>query len=407
MSTFRVLIVDDDKQWSKNTTENLKQVTLAEITGEPHEKEMHIEYVTNQLDANRAIEKNTLGYDLILLDLLYPLTPNEAAPEVGQGEFAGMKWLPELRRLQPNATIMIITAYPNENYLRNVVDAISRDHANDFVPKRTPFRDLKGRVRLAVASQRRLRTLRMFENEFHSLFRSRAASVLADDIGRLIDRNSSELIRIAQNVESGDPTSIANAPGDIRGLCRSLHDRYSRMTSFFSTIGEHHLREMNLTSTISQMLLLCTRRFEETGAKVIAPTNGNATKLTTFESDIRIALHEVLWNAADALKDCRTPLARRTLEVRIAVDLESKRATISVLDNGGGFPDEVLAHIFEPHTSTHHDDRHHGLGLYIAKHMMQAVGGNIQVKNREEGGAEVVLTIPDLSKSAPQQTGNN
>ncbi len=395
MNKFRILVIDDDKEWAQNTCDNLRTIRLVDIIGEGYDDRPYIKHVTNQRAASQAVVNK---YDLVLLDLLYPNAPNKKTPEVSLGEFAGMRWLPELRRLQPNATIIILTAYPYENHLRNVVEAISRDHANDFVPKKAPFRDLLARIRLALAAQRRVQTLRMFEIEFHALLRSRAASVLASDVGRLIDHSNAELIDIAQNVESGDPCAIATAPGAIRGLCCVLREGYNKMSSFFATFGQERLRGVNLPKSVGQLLTLYAQRFAEAGAKTIAQTQDDGIVVTTYESDLRIALHELLWNAADALKDCKTPVAERKVEVKVAMDRVLKRAIVRVVDNGDGFSAEALAHIFEPRASTRRDDGHQGLGLYIAKHMMQAIGGSIQAKNSTKGGAEVVLTIPDLAK---------
>jgi two-component system C4-dicarboxylate transport sensor histidine kinase DctB len=144
------------------------------------------------------------------------------------------------------------------------------------------------------------------------------------------------------------------------------------------------------------MLTLYARKFGDVGAEVLAPPEEHGLRLTTYESDVRIALHEVLCNAADALKESRIPVPERRVELKIATD--GGRAIISITDNGGGFSDEALAHMFEPHFSTRKDGRHQGIGLYVAKHMVQAVGGSIDARNSSKGGAEVLLTIPDLSK---------
>ena len=148
----------------------------------------------------------------------------------------------------------------------------------------------------------------------------------------------------------------------------------------------------------NQMLLLYSRRIQEAGATAVVVQCESPVVLTTFPSDVRIALHEVLWNAVDALKECRTLPIDRKVEVRVTPDAGSQRSSIHVIDNGEGFSDDAIAHLFEPRGSTRKGTGHQGIGLYIAKHVMQAIGGGVFVKNRAGGGAEVVLTIPDLAR---------
>ncbi|HEV3072801.1 MAG TPA: ATP-binding protein, partial [Thermoanaerobaculia bacterium] len=67
-------------------------------------------------------------------------------------------------------------------------------------------------------------------------------------------------------------------------------------------------------------------------------------------------------------------------------------ARVAVLDSGPGVPPELLARIFDPYFSTH--DAGTGLGLPIARRIVEEHGGEIAARNRPEGGLEAVITIP-------------
>jgi two-component system sensor histidine kinase BaeS len=67
-------------------------------------------------------------------------------------------------------------------------------------------------------------------------------------------------------------------------------------------------------------------------------------------------------------------------------------ATVSVTDSGPGIPPESLPHIFERFYKSS-DSGGMGLGLSIAKYLVQAHGGTIRAENAAEGGTRIVFSL--------------
>ena len=86
------------------------------------------------------------------------------------------------------------------------------------------------------------------------------------------------------------------------------------------------------------------------------------------------------------------------LEVRRAMHDGNPWLQLRVSDSGPGIPEEDLAHVFEAFWQG--DDssagkRHGiGLGLTIAKRVVENHGGTIVVESRANGGTEVVMSLP-------------
>ena len=78
--------------------------------------------------------------------------------------------------------------------------------------------------------------------------------------------------------------------------------------------------------------------------------------------------------------------------VWVRVGQDDGFARIAVLDNGPGVRPENLPRIFDPYFSTH--DTGTGLGLPIARRVVEEHGGHIAAHNRPEGGLEVTITLP-------------
>jgi signal transduction histidine kinase len=79
--------------------------------------------------------------------------------------------------------------------------------------------------------------------------------------------------------------------------------------------------------------------------------------------------------------------------VTCRVDLNGgASATVSISDSGPGIPPDKLAEVFDPFFTTRQQGM--GLGLSIARSIVQAHRGKIWAENRPEGGAAFHFSIP-------------
>lgn len=84
-------------------------------------------------------------------------------------------------------------------------------------------------------------------------------------------------------------------------------------------------------------------------------------------------------------------------EVNIEVERSGDLLVVSVLDHGDGVPDDASEKIFDRFfqvaDAAHHSKVGPGLGLYIAKQIAEAHGGNIWVEPRKGGGSIFRFTV--------------
>lgn len=88
----------------------------------------------------------------------------------------------------------------------------------------------------------------------------------------------------------------------------------------------------------------------------------------------------------------------KTVRIRIAAERQTVGATkgvlLSVEDNGPGFFEKIVTHIFDPFFST--KEASTGLGLTLVKKYVDAHGGTIMISSsRLLGGAKIELFFPD------------
>lgn len=108
---------------------------------------------------------------------------------------------------------------------------------------------------------------------------------------------------------------------------------------------------------------------------------------------LKQALLNILINALEAMPDGG----------ELAIDLApvSGSAHISVRDTGPGIPAEVLDRIYHMHFTTKSGGT--GVGLYVARSVVQSHGGMIDVKSADGSGTAFTVTLP-LADAQPSVT---
>jgi signal transduction histidine kinase len=84
---------------------------------------------------------------------------------------------------------------------------------------------------------------------------------------------------------------------------------------------------------------------------------------------------------------------------------EDGTAQIVVADNGPGFSEDALAHLFEVGFTTKRDRGGSGQGLASLATFVQDVGGSIEVESRAGEGATIVVSLPAADPVAVPAAG--
>jgi nitrogen fixation/metabolism regulation signal transduction histidine kinase len=122
-------------------------------------------------------------------------------------------------------------------------------------------------------------------------------------------------------------------------------------------------------------------------ARLLAP---ELPRVRADPVQIRQVLHNLVQNAQDALENRKAAAEPPVIEVR--TERAGERVRLTVADNGGGFPEEIMARAFEPYVTT--KPRGTGLGLAIVKKIVDEHRGEVTIQNRPAGGAAVSVLLP-------------
>ena len=112
---------------------------------------------------------------------------------------------------------------------------------------------------------------------------------------------------------------------------------------------------------------------------------GTPVPLLCDEAQLGQALLNLLKNAAEALE------ISANREITIALTEDSSSVTLTVSDNGPGFPADKIGNLTEPYVTTR--PKGTGLGLAIVKRTVEEHKGTLTLSNREGGGACVTVVF--------------
>lgn len=202
----------------------------------------------------------------------------------------------------------------------------------------------------------------------------------------------------------------------LRSLTEELKDH--KANNAFQTILEATARASQMTNSLlsfSRRQDLNTEKFD-VGSFVqelvplwerLIPQNITiqyirSEKKVEIEAD-RVHLEQILMNlvvnAKDAIEDANRDQGLIILKLESAKEI----ATIRLIDNGIGIPDEIKEKIFDPFYTTKEKDRGTGLGLSTVIGLVKQHKGDLKVVSDKENGTEFIIHIPLVREDNTQE----
>jgi signal transduction histidine kinase len=116
-------------------------------------------------------------------------------------------------------------------------------------------------------------------------------------------------------------------------------------------------------------------------------------KCFTYPNELQQVFLIILNNAIDAIQTNN----KKSSKIKIEVEKIDNYNYIRICDNAGGMSKEIEDKIFEPYYTTKHKTQGTGLGLYIAKIIIEdSLGGELSLQNKSTGVCFIIkLKVED------------
>jgi two-component system, sensor histidine kinase and response regulator len=183
---------------------------------------------------------------------------------------------------------------------------------------------------------------------------------------------------------------IDTAVHRIVGIVRQLTSLVSKDRSPLARISLQSLLESGVA------------RFRAQSKLEIAITIDNPLGTMAIDSNAEVfedVVAKLLTNAAESYDEL-APEAPRPILIRTrAIDLAGRPGVeIAIEDQGHGIDPEIRDAMFEPFTSTKRTVGV-GMGLTVARHALESIGGQVELVDRPGGGARALLLHPVEGKA--------
>ena len=190
---------------------------------------------------------------------------------------------------------------------------------------------------------------------------------------------------------------------------------------------------VSITAAVDRAITLLEGRGALNGIQIHRQEETEGLAVQALPQHVEQVLLNLLMNAIRAVEDQDEPWVRirlgsapappRTMGVRRAEDppgvdyshrrrlprLLSGKATrrhsgrdvvVAIEDNGAGVTADEAARLFDPFYTTRQPGEGTGMGLAITARIVEELGGEVGVENREEGGARFTVRLPEAETLA-------
>jgi len=184
----------------------------------------------------------------------------------------------------------------------------------------------------------------------------------------------------------------ASAAADARDMIRVIHSGANRTKDIvralhnYSRADDESVVDVDLNRTVDDSLELLRHLLRQ--AIRVKRDYGAHERVRGHAGQLNQVFMNLLTNAAQAVA------GRDDATIWVSTEDINDAVVVTVRDNGGGIPEDVLPRIFDPFFTTKDVGEGTGLGLSIVHGIVERHGGTIEVDSDPKRGARFRVTLP-------------
>ncbi|WP_419774829.1 cache domain-containing protein [Halarcobacter sp.] len=182
-------------------------------------------------------------------------------------------------------------------------------------------------------------------------------------------------LKLQKEMDILDDKFLVESLEGINNSAQFLSKTIDDFRNFFKT--DKNKEAFSIQNALDKALALVYVQFHNKNIEIIK---------NSADADIKNLENEFIQVVINILNNARDELVKKAFEEEktIFIDVLKKKDTIeiSIKDNAGGIPEDILPRVFEPYFTTKHKSQGTGIGLYMSQEIIRKnMNGQIFVEN--------------------------
>ncbi|WP_310439690.1 ATP-binding protein [Sulfuricurvum sp.] len=205
----------------------------------------------------------------------------------------------------------------------------------------------------------------------------------------LIIQDLNEAYRFGELNQSYIETVSSKAMEQIHYMSNTIDD----FRNFFNPDKDKKMFSLNKSIENTKNILKQGIRNSSIECEILIPKD---IFIYGYKNEFSQVIFNLLSNARDAIMSNKPKIPK----IKIHVKNKKNSAEISVSDNGGGIPPDILPSIFDPYFTTKPEGKGTGIGLYMAKKIIENHMDGLLLVHNTKDGVCFTIVLPIEKKSA-------
>jgi signal transduction histidine kinase len=334
------------------------------------------------------------------LKLLKEKQPDTIVMDIRMPGISGIEGLRQIREIDPHLSVIMLTGF---GALETAKEAL-RLGANDYIAKPFDAHEMQQVINRNVERTRAHRTSENAAAEIKELNNrllkqlaqkerlaalGQASAEFVHDLGNPLTIVWGYVQLLARRLEKSEEDESASSVRELKIIEQHVRTCRELLTMWqgYGNVEASPPRPVSVSATLQEILK---------GLAPVADQKGIAFRVTICDDpcvllgdalQLNRAIQNVLINAVQACPEKKGIVTVRCTQKDFYVDLR-------VEDNGAGIPAAQLNKVFDPYFTTKQATSGTGLGLYIAKKVIEDHNGSIKVESTPGVGTIFTIRLP-------------
>jgi ABC-type amino acid transport substrate-binding protein/nitrogen-specific signal transduction histidine kinase len=253
-------------------------------------------------------------------------------------------------------------------------------------------RTLENRVMEEVMKNRQKEKMMMFQDRLAKM--GEIISMIAHQWRQPLNNISilNQVLLLKYRKGTLDDKAVENFSRETGKQIKLMSDTIDHFRDFFKP--EKEMKDFNLGRLVEDMVDMIGPVLESHDIDISIDVEKDIV-IKGYRNELGQSIISILNNARDALVAGR----ESDRKIRIEARRESGKAVLRIIDNGGGIPENILDKLCEPYFSTKESKNGTGIGLYMARMIVEEhMKGVLRFYNRESSAVFEIILNDDGSK---------